>query len=226
MSNKILFIDNGKHPEDAFNAKLTFWLPVDSPFGNFQLKLMKLIVRVDEVNRNLIESDKYWKLFVDKRNLFLINVYDKHIFANEKVIYFMRKVADEIIALVYYLMCFEKSNKYSEQIEIDCIGGLLKKSNTEAAEYFADHISMLQQLNEISNAFKHSFVNSDINVVGKDEPCVQALDLKYNKIQSGDKFYSISVKSIVENFNLFYGYGIKWLKNFSGRNMKKEYKNI
>ena len=38
MSNKILFIDNGKHPEDAFNAKLTFWLPTDSPYGNFQQK--------------------------------------------------------------------------------------------------------------------------------------------------------------------------------------------
>ena len=213
-----LFVDNGKRTEEAFNARLSFWLPADSPYGNFQLKLMKLIMRVDEINRNLSESEKNWKLFVVDKNHLSINGYDKHIFANEKAIYFMRRVADEIISLIWCLMYFEEFKKYPKKIEIDRIGTMLYSSRSGIAKYFSKYSQGLNALNEISNAFKHSFINSDINVVGKNEPCVQALDLKHNKIQSGDKFYSVSLKSIVVDFNLFYKHGIEWLRGFSERN--------
>jgi hypothetical protein len=49
-------IDNGKSPGEPYNVGLAFWLPTDSPYGNFNLKLMKLCQRLDEANRRLIDN--------------------------------------------------------------------------------------------------------------------------------------------------------------------------
>jgi hypothetical protein len=76
---------------------------------------------------------------------------------------------------------------------------------------------VLRALNEIANAFKHSFVQSDITVIGRDEPCVQALSLDYNKLASNAKFHSVSLAWLVNEFSAFYKEGMDWLRAFSER---------
>jgi len=49
MEKSRLFIVNGKKPGEPYNEVLSFWLPPDSPYGNLQLKYMKIILRLDEV---------------------------------------------------------------------------------------------------------------------------------------------------------------------------------
>ena len=53
-------INNGKKPDEPYNARLGFWLPAATPFGNFQLKLLKLSQRIDETNRRLREAFEFW----------------------------------------------------------------------------------------------------------------------------------------------------------------------
>ena len=77
-----VLVDNGKSPDEPYNARLGFWLPPDSPYGNFQLKLMKLCQRLDEANLRLIDSRRYWEL-ARAHEMFPVNALERHVYANE-----------------------------------------------------------------------------------------------------------------------------------------------
>lgn len=217
-----ILIMNGKKPDEPYDARLCFWLPPDSPYGNFQLKQMKLIERLDEANRRLLDSYHFWRT-ASTQGLVPINAYERHVYANEQAIYMIRRAVDELISMICCLNEFEKHHAYPTQIKPDCIGGLLKmvdsqKLNDQLLDVFQPHREILQALNEIANAFKHSFINSDITLVGRDEPCVHALALQYNKLESGAKFHNVAMRQIVIGFNAFYKDTMQWLKEFSERN--------
>jgi len=209
-----LVIENGKTPDELYNACLGFWLPPKSPYGNFQLKLMKLRQRIDEANRRLADSAHYWSQ-TNTDGILPVNSLEKHMFANEQAVYLMRRAADELISLVWCLMELQSKGEYPLKIEVDCIGRLLCESKHPVASVFPDRTKVLQTLNEISNAFKHSFVHSDITLSGRDEPRVHALALKHNKLEYGVKFHDVSLAAFVTEYSKFYNDGIEWLRAFS-----------
>jgi len=207
-------INNGKAPDEPYNAVLGFWLPADTPYGNFQLKLMKLCQRMDEANRRLMDSFAYWD---QCRTAMMspVNAYERHVYASEQAVYLMRRGADELIALMWCLSVFQQAGAYPPRIEVDCIGAALKKDQELGLAPVVDNLDILRVLNEVSNAFKHSFVQSDITLIGRDEPCVHALALGYNKLEAGVEFYSVSLWELVAGFSAFYNSGMAWLKEFS-----------
>ena len=214
----VMLVDNGKSPDEPYNACLGFWLPPDSPYGNFQLKLMKLCQRLDEANRRLCDSHIYWeRARAGGIPPISINAFERHVYANEQAIYLIRRSADEIIALIWCLSEWERTGTYPSQIKVDCIGAVLKQESDQQLAPFKCHIKVLQALNEISNAFKHSFVQSDITLIGRDEPFVFALSLRYNKLASGAQFHNVSLALIVQAFSVFYKEGMDWLSGFSER---------
>lgn len=210
----ILLIDNGKKPNEPINASLFFWLPPHTPYGNLQLKLIKVCQRIDEANRRIINSFNFWE--EAKNNPF---AYERHYFANEQAIYLIRKTSDEIISIIYCLNYWKNNNKnYPTKIKLDCIGAILKYNNENTLVPFRDNIDILKLLNEISNAFKHSFINSDITLIGKNEPCVQALALDHNDLSNQPEFYCVTLEKIILGFNKFYNDSIIWLNSFSVEN--------
>lgn len=209
-----ILINNGKSPNEPHNARLDFWLPVDSPYGNFQLKLFKLSQRIDEANRRVGESWIFWE---HSRIQEITNAYERHIYASEQAVYLLRRAADEIIALIWCLAEWERKQSYPQVIKIDCIGAVLKQRQEEQPPPCRTHIQLLTALNEVSNAFKHSFVQSDITLVGRDEPCVHALSLAYNRLDSGVRFHSFSLTWIAKSFTGFYEEAMNWLRAFSER---------
>ncbi len=215
-----IWIDNGKSPDERYNDKLGFWLPPDSPYGNFQLKLMKICTRIDEANRRLTESRAFWEQ-ARPDGISPPNAFQRHIYANEQAIYLLRKAADEMISLIWCLSEWKTKDVYPREIKIDCIGALLKQPPEQHLPPCKQHTNMLTVLNEVANAFKHSFVQSDIDVIGRDEPCVNALSLDYNKLASETKFHSVSLAWLAKAFTAFYKDGIDWLRAFSGQNLPR-----
>lgn len=61
----------------------------------------------------------------------------------------------------------------------------------------------------MSNAYKHSYANSDFSVIGKDEDCFVALYSKYNDFNNDSVPYVISINYIVQEFNKFYKFSFK-----------------
>ncbi|MGB4067955.1 MAG: hypothetical protein WBK08_07985 [Nitrospira sp.] len=213
-----IWIDNGKSPDEPYSARLGFWLPPNSPYGNFQLKLMKICQRIDEANRRLTESRAFWEQ-ARPDGISPPNALQRHIYANEQAIYLLRRTADEMISLIWCLSEWQTKGGCPEKIKVDCIGALLDLSPEEYLKPWTPHIHMLTQLNEIANAFKHSFVDSDINVIGRDEPCVYALSLDRNKLASGVQFHGVSLMWLAKAFTAFYKDGMDWLRAFSEQNL-------
>ena len=212
-----MFIENGKNPEEPYNAALGFWLPPNSPYGNFQLKHMKIIQRIDEANRKILEIRRYWNI-CRGGGILPTGALERHVFANEEAVYMLRRAADELISLVWCLSSLEKNSEYPKKIKIDCIGAVISQNENELHEVFSPHIEMLKILNDISNAFKHSFINSDHNLIGAEEPRIHALGLAFNKLGSKPEFYDVSLITLVKTYNEFYQSCTLWLKFYSERN--------
>ncbi len=209
-------IENGKAPDDLYNAALGFWLPPDTPYGNLQLKYMKIILRLDEANRRISDSWKFWEDYV-KRNVLFMNLIERHVFSNEEAVYMLRRAGDELVSMIWLLEKYESNGEYPRQIKIDCLGDVISQSDESRLSVFSDHIELMQVLNEIANAFKHSFINSDHNLISAEEPRIHALSLKYNKLSSDAVFYDIPVDELVTKYNAFYKACVKWLSDYSAR---------
>lgn len=212
-----ILIDNGKRPGEPYNAALGFWLPSDSLYGNLQLKLVKICQRLDEANRRIIDSFMFWEEACSQ-DLLASNSVERHVYANEQAVYLMRRAADEMVSLTWCLYCWERDGNYPAVIEVDCIGAILKGADDGALDYCQNYERVLTELNRVSNAFKHSFVNTDLNIIGRDEPCVYALLLERNRLEAGIEFHNISLSWLVRHFSEFYAAGIEWLQSFSERN--------
>lgn len=205
MTN-ILQISTGKKPEQHFNVVHMLPLPADTPFGNFALKYTRLILRLDHVNlliREVFESYTRAKAADD-------GTIAHHLLLTEELVYWLRKTADELIALVHILGVRQSAGVYPERISPDGIGPLLALHDVPA--WAQAHCDFLRLLNEISNAYKHSFINSDAMLVGRDEPGVYALSLQRNDLDKATRLHSIRVAELVVRFDAFFQAAVAELK--------------
>jgi hypothetical protein len=207
-------IDNGKTLDEHWNAKLGFWLPPVTPYGNLTLKLIKLSARIDMLNKQVLEAAQLWKAFLSDP-MTAGRAFDFHGFAIEHAVYHMRRAADDMIGMIWLLDAWQQRGDYPKSIEVDCIGALLHDGGFARGSVFAPHLDGLRVLNDVSNAYKHSFLNTDHNTVGQNEPCVLALHLKDNKLASDLKFYSVSLPDMVGRYNAMYQDAFGWLRKFS-----------
>jgi hypothetical protein len=205
-------------------------LPADTPYGNYTNKFAKLRARVDEANRRLIDSFLWWhatrtgqvpdRLAGDARLLpgeIPPGAYERHVYAYEEAVYHMRRAADELIAMIWSLDEWRSRGVWPSSIAVDCIGAALAPGCVRRIEVCANHAAVLRDLNEIANAFKHSFIHTDLSMFGRDEPCVHALGLEHNKLESDVKFHNVRLAELVGKFSAFYNEGIKWLSDFAER---------
>lgn len=224
---KIFQIDNGKVPNAPFNFMEYQWissLPAETSCGNLVLKGMKLITRLDEANRRLDESYRYWTKAKsqDVQILAVERPFERHVFASEQAIYLMRTAADEVIAMLWYLNEYESIGTFSDGIEIDSIGPLLKMLEKKDRIWklrglLEKHAEMLNVLNKVSNALKHSFVQSDITFMGADEPIVFALASGRNSIKAGTSLHRVRLSKLIDDFSHFYRESIGWIEEYGIR---------
>jgi len=203
-------IETGRAPEENLNVRHMLPLPADTPFGNLSLKYTLIIERLDHVNlmlRTVYESHE--RALADPFSGALL----QHTLVAEQVIYWLRKTADELIGLYHLLTSREEIGRYPDRVSPESIGQLLHSKTT--APLFADHIEFLATLNDISNAYKHSFINSDLNLVGRYEPVVNALGLRYNNLRNEPTLSSVPLRDIVAGFNAFFATVAQYLRSCS-----------
>lgn len=200
-------INIGKRPEQHFNIVHMLPLPADTPFGNMFSKYMQILTRLDHANlliRELFESYTRGKGAVD-------GSITHHLLLSEELVYWIRKTADELIALVHVLNERQSAGVYPDRIKPDGIGPLLALK--EIPTWAQPHCDFLRLLNDIANAYKHSFINSDAMLVGKDEPGIYALMLERNYLEKATTLHSIRVAELVVRFDAFFQAAVAELKN-------------
>ena len=94
-------INTGKHPQQFLNVSQILPLPSDTPFGNFALKYLKIVGRIDQVN-SLIQ-DVFSSFSLAHQSQGFDENFFRHQLIAEEVIYWLRKTADELIS--YNMFC-------------------------------------------------------------------------------------------------------------------------
>lgn len=196
----------GKQSHSGFvNAADMLNLPSSTPLGNLCLKYMKILQTMSYINEKLV------LIFLEDINIRTNRSFIKfsYLISIEEVVFLLRRITDEIIALLWLLGEWVKSGQYPTKLSIDCIGSALNNKEI-LSNYLLDYEKFLDDLNHISNAQKHSFINSDLNLIGYDEPVINALRLDRNNLKNFDiqnwekNHYSISVRYLIKTFNALF----------------------
>ena len=74
-------------------------------------------------------------------------------------------------------------------------------------------MELLTALNDTSNTYKHYFINSDLNVVGRYEPVAHALGLPQDDLQNEPALSAIPLRDIVGSFNAFFATVVQYLRS-------------
>jgi len=204
MAATVPQIDNGKQPLQPLNIVHMPQLPSDTPYGNLLLKGMNIVRRLDRVN---LEIARVFATYVhpkDEQSLNPLQDILEHQFYAEQVVYWLRKTADELISLAYVISEWKSNGVWPDAIKVDSIAGLKHSPPQEVKDLFSPHASFLFTLNEVANAFKHSFINTDMTVTGAEYPIVFALALDRNRLSNKPQFYSVSFADIVQEFSKLY----------------------
>ena len=190
-----------------------FWLPPDTPFGNLTTKIFAVGQRLAHANVRLQECYTCWQNTmaaamehnaspedVDARILSYGNNYIQHQYAGEEAVAAIRRCADELVTLIWYLTQYDETGQFPEKIKVDMIDSFLPKSQELLNN---KHDAFLEDLRRLSNAHKHSFAQSDAHIIGADEPCVYLLSYPRNNRTKDCEFVVVPVRQLVDEFNAF-----------------------
>ena len=201
-------IDTGKLPQEPLNIKHLLRLPAETPFGDMGLKHTKILQRIDHINKKLQHVYKDWQAstqgeFDPSHDI------SNHLLWIEEICYFLRVTTDELISLCYLFYIKKKNNDYPTNIEIHSIGQLTNnydQKNNEHYDFrqrFSQSFSWLKTINRITNAYKHSFTNSHISIIGREEPCIPTLHYHKNNLENEQEFRNTSLAEVIRGFNNF-----------------------
>ena len=174
-------------------------LPADTPFGNLALKYVTIIQRLDYIN---VMVRMVYQSFERARTQNFSRDILNHALLSEQVIYWLRKTVDDLIGLHHVLAYREEAGCYPRRVAPDSIGRLLQQK--DVPPLYTGHVPFLNTLNDIANAYKHSFVNSDLTLMGRDEPIVYALGLRQNDLSNEPTFHAIPLQQVVFQFDTFF----------------------
>jgi hypothetical protein len=191
-------LEIGKLPGDMLHVAHFIPLPANSPFGNLAFKYVKAFQRLDHANQTVLRVyEQHEALRANLASPYI----STHLFHQEEIVYWLRQAADDLISLASVIDEWQSAGTCPDTVSTDCIGAFL--SGTKTAKY-VQSLDFLNTLNDVSNAYKHSFINTQVNLIGADEPVVYALGLKRNKLANGPTFYQVTLASLIEGFNVFF----------------------
>ncbi|MBF8709919.1 MULTISPECIES: hypothetical protein [Pseudomonas] len=209
-----ILIDIGMQPEEPLNVSLLLPLPANTPYGNFQLKWMDMISRLNEANRQIIISYENWcAARTGSIEDSMKDVFNKHRFSTEYAVSGMRRVADELVALVWCMHQLRDGGEIPSRVRIDTIGLIFKHNYHGPDGLFERHLNFIKLLNDLSNTFKHSFIQSDLARIGENEPLVLALNLERADLENESQFYAIKLSAFISDYNCFFNDCREWLRS-------------
>lgn len=215
-------LEGFKKHKSNFNQSQFIRLPDDSDFGNLNLSIMQIVIRIDCVNDKII---KLYNDFILTKKKKEINGFDeksldqdyKEIMIIEEIFYFLKKTSDELISMLGILAYFKVENKYPKKINISSIANLIyenKKGGIPFDGIFGRFISLFETLNNVHNAYKHSFLNSQIHAHrGSEYPVAFAYYLEHNDFKKPPCFYTIDLRSFLNDYNVFLEFSNNYIRS-------------
>lgn len=186
-------------------------LSVDTPHGNLQSSWMSILERIiatnefiDKVNldfRNFmhhVEAQKNGQAGADH------NAISRQKLNGELIINTLKVTADMVLCLLSILDSKQGLGEHEARISISKVGSFL---HTDSKRPWVVQLSqfapLLKELNDTSNAFKHSFLNLQVNTYYDGVPGVVAYYLPHNDLSKKPELCTLLLPSVVEEFDQF-----------------------
>jgi hypothetical protein len=176
-------------------------MPTDTPFGNLTPKLFWVMALLAHANHRLEQTAAHWSAAMS--GAIGSDPVEHKITAGEAV-FAMRRAADECVTLTAVLEERVQTGAYPTKPKYDSVGTAFDRNGDPKTELWAGHAWLLNTLNDLANAHKHSFVDSDLTVVGQLQPCATALHLPHNDSEKHEpRLYVVSLDSLATAFGSF-----------------------
>ena len=182
-------------------------IPLRSPFGNLGEKYLFIMYRLNFLNDTVKELYDLNDEFIFKKKNFIYND-NLHLKIYHRIIRFsmeIKQIMDEMICF-YYVLYFHKLNdSWPNKIKIDCIGKYINTNNTIHFSFLDKYRILLDNTNNISNATKHSFVNSEIIWLENrtSDPLLLAYFQQQNDRKNKVTLHTIKLTDFITEFNNF-----------------------
>jgi hypothetical protein len=179
-------------------------------WGNLSSKVSFIFSRLDYLNDTLVS-------ICEKVEIYNVNFKKRNALTSKKIkitpyieiIHVMsdlRMIVDELIALLHIVENRKVLGDYPSKIDIQCIGDLLGKWNEnkfDDVKFFIDYKAFLKNVNDITNTYKHSFINDHIIFYRQlEKPTVYAIrNFKGEFDILKNKLIAIPLEDIVCDFN-------------------------
>ncbi len=202
-------LDIGKRPRQDLHADMLLGYPAHTPFGNMNLAEVEFFSRVDYLNVSLERLYRDWKSHVAHRPKGIVPpdvVWLRY--RTEDIIYHLRKMTDTLIGLSCILGERAAQGKYADRITVDSVGSLLNKLDRDEQDCpdwmkcYRAHRPFLVLVNDISNTYKHHFVNHEtLLVVASEEPSAFYLASPQNKAAGKPELQGVRISRLVRLAN-------------------------
>ncbi|WP_343697140.1 hypothetical protein [Flavobacterium sp.] len=203
-------------------------------WGNLSNKVHFVFSRLDYLNDILVS-------ICEKVELYKTNLKQRNGLNNKKtvitpyieIIHVMsdlRMIIDELIALLYIVEKRKDLGDYPTKIELESIGKLLGKWNEnkfEEVSFFLDYKTLLKNVNDITNTYKHSFINDHVLFYRQlEKPTVYAIrnfNSEFDKQKN--KLLTVPLENIINDFNIMFKNYISLLKEMTNEQIVIDYEN-
>jgi hypothetical protein len=128
----------------------------------------------------------------------------------------LKIATDDLIALNSILYQRKKKAKWPDEIKCDAIGTILENNFTNGFEEFKEYQVLLEQLNGIGNAVKHSFINTESLWYKTYKPKSMIIGFynHFNKIKKNKvQIFEVELEKFAYDYNEFLQKMKKVLKN-------------
>lgn len=204
---------------------------------NLNKKQMVNLQMINEISRLLTEVNflkkkglEFQKQGTEEGLVLGSNLFCRVFSLQKLCIYLLKRVVDDFISLFYYFSYFNNNSKLPDKILVDCVGSFTDKkskckfkeitNNQYLQKIKNNHESFLNIINDIFNAQKHSFVDSEISdLIDWNTNRVYYLKLKDDKNKKSCLLSDYNVEYedfdiLIEDFNKFIKDSYEFLKEF------------
>ncbi|MDO4391884.1 MAG: hypothetical protein Q4C11_02120 [Clostridium sp.] len=214
--NNVL-IENNMLIHDNMNVGYLCDLKVQFPNDigkNINIKLYKMICKINITNEFIVESNKWFEYIKNnKGKVFYLNTYsfNKIEKCNEIIIHDIKKYIEILLEIDWILR-----NPKATTIKYDSLGQIIfkndEKNNFAEFDRYEGYEKFFEQINDIDNSFKHSFVNDIETFCGMEKNCITVIESKKKnkeqKINEGEKILYIILDDMIKQFNDFLRFSI------------------
>lgn len=210
-----IYIDHGPVPGNySMHTDYLLPYPTDVPIANLQLADMAFLQETIFINQRLGELYDTWDSYsiewpCDARGSWFR-------FLTEEIAYWLRTSLDFLVQTTAILGTRIECNEWPNQIVPDSAAGVLasidRSEKLFGTDIFLRHAKVINQINTISNVFKHCYIcHETINYREVESPCFFYLGSERNRIveipPETTCFYDlpksggIPVHKVIEAFN-------------------------